>query len=127
VERMLSKAKNGETLTVVDDLVTSPTYTTDAAHTIRGLLEAEAPSGTYHVVNGGACSWYRFAEAILQAAGITADLRPTTIEALKPKARRPMYTALTSSKLAASGLRPMRPWRDALVEYLSVKRDEVLA
>jgi len=127
VERMLSKANAGETLTIVDDLVTSPTYTVDAASTIRGLIEAEVPSGTYHVTNAGACSWYRFAETILQEAGITADLRPTTIAALNPKARRPKYTALTSAKLGASGLSQLRSWRDALVEYLSVKRDEVLA
>ncbi len=125
VETILAKAGCGEVLAFVDDVVMSPTYAADAARAIRLLVEAVAPPGTYHVTNAGACSWYAFAAEILHRAGLAADLRPTTLEALAPRARRPRYSALASQRLPAIGLTPLRPWPDALAAYLSARGVEI--
>lgn len=119
VEVVLARAGRGEILTFVDDVVMSPTYAVDAARAIRLLVEAAAPSGTYHVTNAGTCSWYAFAGEILRLAGVRADLRATTLAELAPKARRPHYSALTSQRLPALGLKPLRPWQEALAAYLT--------
>ena len=119
VEVILAKAGRGEVLSFVDDVVMSPTYAVDAARTIRLLVEAAAPSGTYHVTNAGACSWYAFAAEVLRLAGVKADLRTTTLAELAPKARRPHYSALTSQRLSALGVKPLRPWQEALAAYIT--------
>lgn len=119
VEMVLAKAGRGEVLTFVDDVVMSPTYAVDAACAIRSLFEAAAPSGTYHLTNAGACSWYAFAGEILRLSGVKADLRATTLAALAPKARRPHYSALASRRLPALGVEPLRPWQEALAAYLT--------
>jgi len=121
VEMVLGKAERGEPLVVVDDVVMSPTYAEDAARAIRGLVEAQAPHGVYHLTNTGACSWYAFAVEILRATGVTADLKPTTIEAFAPKAARPRYSALASRALIGVGLESLRPWPEALRAYLEAR------
>jgi dTDP-4-dehydrorhamnose reductase len=121
VEMVLGKAERGEPFVIVDDVVMSPTYAEDAARAVRGLVEAEAPHGIYHVTNAGACSWYAFAVEILRATGVTADLKPTTIEAFAPKAARPRYSALASRALIGAGLESLRPWPEALRAYLEAR------
>ncbi len=121
VETMLAKARRGEVLTVVDDVTMSPTYTLDAAVAICRLVDAGAQSGVYHLTNTGACTWYEFAGEILRQSGITAVLNPTSIAAMSPKAPRPRHSALTSRRLRAYGLPPMRLWREALATYLEAR------
>ena len=127
IEVMLGKAERGEPLVVVDDVVMSPTYTEDAAQTIRWLIEAHAPHGVYHVTNAGACTWYAFAVEVFRATGVQADLRPVTLESFGAKAPRPRYSALASSALISAGLAPLRPWREALHTYLKTRSVKALA
>jgi len=121
VETVLGKAERGEPLNMVDDVVMSPTYAEDAARAVRGIIEAQAPFGIYHLTNTGACSWYDFAGEILREAGITADLRPIALENFAPKAARPRYSALSSRALVAAGFQPLRPWKQALHDYLTTR------
>jgi dTDP-4-dehydrorhamnose reductase len=121
VEMVLHKAERGEPLVVVDDVVMSPTYTADASRAIRGLVEAVAPHGVYHVTNAGACSWYTFALEILRLGGFKVNIRPTTLAAFAAKTPRPPYSALASNTLRAAGLAPLPPWREALQAYLNTR------
>ena len=69
VETMMTKAKKNESITVIDDMWMSPTYTKDAAAILKGILELQLPYGTYHATNKGYCSWYQFAQEIFQVTG----------------------------------------------------------
>lgn len=120
VETMLAKAARGESIEVVDDIVMSPTYAADAAHLLVALLVKRASPDTYHLANAGACSWYEFANAIFEIAGVEARARATKSATTVGKARRPAYSALASSKLVEPDMRP-RPWREALAAYLKAK------
>ncbi len=117
VETMLAKATAGEEISVVDDQVFSPSATHDMAERILLLLEREVPPGTYHVTNAGSCSWYRFARAIFELAGVEARLSPRP--AGDQGVRRPRYSVLLDTKSARLGLPPSRPWREALAWYLA--------
>jgi dTDP-4-dehydrorhamnose reductase len=124
VERMLQLAGEGRDLKVVDDQVSAPTFTADLAATIVELLVAgpdRAPYGTYHITNAGEVSWYAFARAIFELAGVDAKLAPTTSAAFGAKAVRPSYSVLANDALRAAGIAQPRPWRDALGEYLALK------
>jgi len=120
VETMITKAKKNETITVIDDMWMSPTYTKDAASTLKGILEMQLPFGVYHATNKGYCSWYQFAQEIFQITSLNPALMPIKTEQLSLKARRPRFSALTSTKLSRYNLEP-REWKEALRAYLIEK------
>jgi dTDP-4-dehydrorhamnose reductase len=117
VDRILEKAAAGAELTVVDNVITSPTYTRDLAAMILELLHSGAESGTYHAVNEGIASWFDLSQAALAAAGIPARVTPTQEQAFT-SAARPLYTPLTCT-LPEPARRHSRPWRAALAEYVA--------
>jgi dTDP-4-dehydrorhamnose reductase len=120
VEMMLAKAKRGEAIHVVDDQVLTPTYTVDLANQISRILSTNH-YGLFHMTNEGSCSWYEFARAIFDLAGIEADLSPTTSDLYKTAAIRPRYSVLENERLKELGLNQMRHWREALAAYLREK------
>lgn len=117
VETMLKKARNHEPIQVVNDQTVTPTATADLARQLAVLL-GTTHEGLFHVTNEGACSWYEFASAIFQIAGLSANLSPTTSAGYKTPARRPRYSVLENQRLKDLGLNRMLPWREALAEYL---------
>jgi dTDP-4-dehydrorhamnose reductase len=120
VETMLRVAREGKPLRVVDDQVLSPTYTKDLAAKILELIGSDR-YGLFHISNSGECSWYAFARAIFELAGVDADLKPTISEEYPQKARRPPYSVLDNDALRNLGLALLRPWREALGDYLVEK------
>jgi dTDP-4-dehydrorhamnose reductase len=119
-ELMITKARAGDRLRVVDDQVLSPTFTYDLARTIGELIR-EQSLGLLHVTNDGECSWYELACAAIEAAGIDASIEPVPTVIPEGKARRPAYSALTSEKLSSNSRQLLRPWQDALGVYLREK------
>lgn len=120
VETMITKAKKNETITVIDDMWMSPTYTKDAASILKGILELQLPYGTYHATNKGYCSWYQFAQEIFQLTGLNPTLTPIKTEQLSLNARRPRFSALKGTKLSSYNIEP-REWKEALRAYLIEK------
>jgi len=120
VETMIKKARNGEEIKVVADMVMSPTHTRDLAEIIKKILIKKLPSGIYHAANQGQCSWYEFAKTIFETLEMEANLSPTKTSTLQSKARRPMYSPLVSIKLGKHGLE-MKNWKEALTDYLVEK------
>ncbi len=117
VETMITKAKKNEPITVVDDMWMSPTYTKDAASTIKKIMEAKLPFGTYHATNQGYCTWFQFAKEIFQITDQDATLTRIKTGQLTMKAKRPRFSALKSIKLPTHGIN-MKGWKEALHDYL---------
>jgi len=120
VEAMLAKARRGEQISVVDDLVMAPTSAVDASALMVALAMRRAPFGVYHLSNAGACSWCEFAAAIFEDAGLDVRPTPTVSDPATTRAKRPAYSVLASERLDAVGLHA-RPWRDGLRDYLIAK------
>jgi dTDP-4-dehydrorhamnose reductase len=119
-ELMLSKARSDGSVRVVTDQVLAPTYTADLAATILRLIEMDA-SGLFHVTNSGECSWFEFARTTFALAGVSCDMEPIATHQSGRAARRPAYSALTSSRLPEVGVGLLRPWQEALRDYLRAK------
>lgn len=120
VSGVLSKARVQKEIPVVNDQFGSPTCATDAAQVIKKLVDVRAPWGVYHVANTGMCSWYEFAGAVLEYAGIrNVKFIPTKTPDVSATVRRPMRSALVSTRLSAVGIPSLRPWQEALKEYIS--------
>jgi len=119
VKAILGKADAGDTMRVVDDQVGCPTYAPDLAEAVRVAL-THGLTGTFHLTNAGACSWYEFAREILLLAAHPLDrLSPMSSGSLDRPARRPALSVLESPAWRAAGLAPLRPWRDALRDMLA--------
>jgi dTDP-4-dehydrorhamnose reductase len=96
---------------VVDDQVGQPTWTVDLADLVLRLVEAGAPTGVYHGTSSGQVSWFGFAQAIVEAAGMDpAIVSPTTsVDFVRP-AQRPSWSVLGHGALDAIGVAPIRDW-----------------
>jgi dTDP-4-dehydrorhamnose reductase len=119
-ELMLNKARTEGFVRVVTDQVLSPTFTADLALKTKELIEHDAV-GLFHLTNDGECSWYEFARGAFDLAGVEAEMEPIESGQFRQRARRPSYSALTTARLQNMGLSPLRPWKEALSDYLRTK------
>ena len=117
VKTMLSLAKAHDTIRVVDDQVGSPTYTFDLARLLVDMVLTDR-YGIYHATNEGICSWYDFACAIFEEAGVDVKVIPVSTEEYAAKAPRPANSRLDKEKLTENGFEKLPPWRDALKRFL---------
>ncbi|MBU2573073.1 MAG: dTDP-4-dehydrorhamnose reductase [Elusimicrobia bacterium] len=118
VTLMLEKAKNGETIKVVGDQFGLPTYTHDLALKIKELIDKNAPAGIYHMANSGPCSWHEFAKKIFELAKLAPNLEQIKSGDGLSKIKRPEYSVLTSENLKREGIKNMRPWQEALGDFM---------
>ena len=124
VETMLRAAAAGRALRVVADQIVAPTAARDVAVATLALVAGAAPYDLYHCTASGETSWYDYARAIFDIAGVSADLSPTTAAAYGAPARRPAYSILDNAKLEAAGAPRPRHWREALAEYLASRQPD---
>ena len=120
IETMLILAKERDELRVVNDQVFSPTCTRDLARKIAQLITTDY-YGIFHITSRGACSWYHFTTEILKLAGVKTRVVPITSEQYPQKARRPRYSVLNNYHLRLLGMDDMRPWQEALRDYLEAR------
>ena len=120
VETMIRVGKEKGTLRVVSDQTMSPTATKDVADVIINMIKKDIAPGIWHVVNSGAATWYEFARQIIDRSGVQASVSPIASSEFPTAARRPSYSVLDNSKVC-NAVYSMRPWQDALDEYLMAK------
>jgi len=118
-EVMLNKARAEGVVRVVTDQVLSPTFTADLARKTKELIEHDAV-GLFHLTNAGECSWFEFARESLDLAGVEAKMEPISTAQMQRRAHRPSYSALATTRLGEAELSPMRPWEDALSDYIQI-------
>lgn len=117
---MLALAAERDTVQVVDDQRGQPTWTADLARQAVALLDATAPPGIYHGTSAGETTWFGFAQAIFQAAGLDpARVEPTDSAHFRRAAPRPAYSVLGHDAWRRARLRPIRSWRDALQDAIT--------
>jgi dTDP-4-dehydrorhamnose reductase len=112
---MLRLAADHDTVNVITDQVGQPTWTSDLAKQTVALLDSGTSSGIFHGTNSGQASWFDFARAVFEDAGLDpARVHETDSASYVRAAPRPTYSVLGHDGWAAVGLSPMRNWQDAL-------------
>ena len=93
---ILRKAMAGESLSVVNDQVGSPTTTEQLALFLIQIVKKAPPYGLYHCAGEEALSWYAFAKKILQEHQLDVPLVAT----ITPSGgiKRPRFSALATEK-----------------------------
>ena len=117
IHAILKRARETGTVRVVTDEVGNPTAAADLAEAIGRLIHT-GQFGTYHFVNSGACSRWAFATEILRQAGVDAANVPILSSAFQRASSPPPFGALHNYNGAALGI-TLRPWPEALAEYLA--------
>jgi len=114
--------RGDRSLRAVDDKFGSPTYGKDMVAGIQRLLETNH-HGLFHMANaGGPCSRYDVALAIRDALGRSdLDVEPVSSAYFPLPAPRARSEAMTNYKLQLLGHDWMRPWQEALVEYVTTE------
>lgn len=124
VQHMLGQIVAGaKVIRAVNDRWGTPTYTHDFALNLFRLLDTKR-YGTYHMVCEGFGTRFDVARALLDICGqgsIELVPVPSSYFAANYFAPRPVSEMMTNANLAALGINMMRPWRDALEDY--VKRE----
>jgi dTDP-4-dehydrorhamnose reductase len=124
VKTILRLAHEHEKLAFVDDQRGQPTFADDLARMIRQLVVERRP-GLFHVTNQGTVSWFEFARAVLEIAGLDpARVRPIATADLDPArpAPRPANSVLDNAALRLSGLPLLPHYYDSLRHLLAALR-----
>jgi dTDP-4-dehydrorhamnose reductase len=119
VQAILREAQRQKVLRVVSDQIGAPTYTRDLAVSLVDVALARI-HGIVHLTNADWCSWYDFARAIIEEAGLEGvQVEPLSSSEYVTPARRPANSRLLDTRARSFGIAPRPHWRDALRRYLA--------
>jgi dTDP-4-dehydrorhamnose reductase len=122
VATILKKAQTEKELRVVNDQKGSPTYTGDLAEGLATLVGIKDAKGIVNVTNTQSCTWFEFAETILRLKNVgDVTVYPVTSEQFKVPAKRPANSILASDRYLRLTGKTLRPWKEALVDYLALR------
>jgi dTDP-4-dehydrorhamnose reductase len=125
VDAILKRALEGQELSAVADKYASPTFTLDAARWLYALLWKTEAGGVIHLCNSGSCSWQEYGQHAIDcavSAGVhleskkVAPIRMADLKAFI--ARRPVYSAMDTSKLGQMTGLGVRSWQEAVEDYV---------
>jgi dTDP-4-dehydrorhamnose reductase len=129
----LDQALSRKSVAAVDDKVSSPTYTLDFVQWIRPLLFEVPMGGVVHLCNPGGCSWREYAQWAIDSAreeGVrfkAREIQPITLDSMTAfLARRPIYTVLATGKFSTMTGLSVRPWKDAVRDFVRWKFSRTL-
>ena len=117
VEARRREAETTDLLKSAGDKVGSPTYTLDLAKQIISLINADL-AGTYNVVNEGCASRYQYVSEIVKLFKYTAKVEFVNSNEFPRKANMPDNECLENLNLTLNGQNHMRPWTEALNDYI---------
>jgi dTDP-4-dehydrorhamnose reductase len=103
-------------INVVADQIGTPTYAADLADAIVKIIpqmNAEN-SGIYHFTNEGVCSWYDFANEIMDLSNLNCVVNPIKSSQYPTPAARPFYSVLDKDKIKSVFGINIKHWKDGL-------------
>jgi len=123
VKTMLRLGTEKPEIGVIVDQIGTPTNAADLASVLLKIIDISSKdekafiSGIYHYSNEGVASWYDFAKAIFEIAGIKCKVNPIATEDYPSPVPRPPYSVLNKSKIKINFDIQIPHWRDSLLEY----------
>ena len=118
VSKLIQRAKNNNTVKVVDDQTGSPTATTQVSKAICIMLDKK-PTGLFHFANSGYVSRYDMAEFIFDNLMMNVDLEPCKTNDYILPAARPLNSRFDCSKIAELLDEQIESWQTVLERFLN--------
>lgn len=115
VKTMLRFGREREEMRVIWDQVGTPTYAIDLAACLLHIIQTGSTEyGIYHYSNEGVTSWYDFAVAIFELAGLRTRTIPIRTAEYPTKATRPAYSVMDKTKAKTKLGVAIPHWRQSL-------------
>lgn len=113
-------AAKHRSLRVVNDEFGNPTYAPDVANALVDLVQTKC-YGIYHLVNDGYASRYEWAQTLFELTGPQIEMTPIPSSEWPRPTSPPNHAVLINQAAAALGIR-LRPWQEALAQYVQEAR-----
>lgn len=125
---VVDRARRGERIRAINDMVGTPTYARDLARRLHQLALLDLP-GTYHVVSSGdGASFEQFAREAFALANLDCDLlESVSLNSLRRPASRPRNSCLRCLLSEAIGFEPLPDWKAALGDFLATESTALTA
>ena len=115
--QVMGWAKEKETLSIVDDQYSAPTYSYDLAY-YSHLLFSKKKQGIYHLTNDGVASKYDQAAYLLKKINWKGTLTRAKSSDFNLLAKRPVFSKLNTTKIKATLNETIPTWEDGIDRYL---------
>ena len=116
-KQVISWSKSRDTLNIVDDQVSAPTYSVDLAEFSWKLIQTEK-YGLYHITNNGEASKYDQAKYVLEKIGWKGKLNRAKTKDFNLPAKRPKYSKLSSAKVEKLLGEKIPTWQSGIDRFL---------
>ena len=116
-KQVINWSKNKDELSIVDDQISSPTYSKDLAYYSWELIKTKK-YGLYHLSNTGEASKYDQGKYVLDKIGWQGKLNRAKTKDFNLKAQRAEYTKLDSSKLEKAIGKKIPSWENGIDRFL---------
>jgi dTDP-4-dehydrorhamnose reductase len=117
VRTMARLGRHKDSLAVVHDQRGRPTSAEHLAATSLALVRQGA-RGTLHVTDGGECTWYELARAVIERVNPACTVTPCTTAEFPRPAKRPAYSVLDLGPTEAL-VGPMPPWQAHVADVVA--------
>lgn len=117
IHKMSEWARDKEYLKIACDEFSVPTYTNTIVDVTLQAIE-QGITGRYHLTNAGFCSRYDWAKLILTVLSIDKFIRPVSMDTFQLPAKRPKFSAMSSSRLKQLLNVNIPSWQDAVTSFL---------
>lgn len=117
IETVIGLSQKNKSIKIVEDQVSSPTYTGDVARVIEKLIEKSPHYGVYHFSGRGEASKYKQAKWIIKYFNINTVVLPCKSSAFPTPAKRPHYSYLSKNKIEKALSIRVRSWQKMQEEY----------
>ena len=121
-KQVISWSKSRDTLNIVDDQVSAPTYSVDLAEFSWKLIQTEK-YGLYHITNSGEASKYDQAKYVLEKIGWEGKLNRAKTEDFNLPAKRPEYSKLSSEKVEELLGEKIPTWQSGIDRFLEEMKE----
>jgi len=129
VPAVLKAIEQKTPLKVVTDKIGSLTYVEDLSQAICTIIRLILSGGydfekarILHITNNGICTWWDIGRFIVDYFKADLELKPTLLAEFPFKAKRPKYSALDNTRFEQITGQCLRPWPEALKEYLQCRK-----
>lgn len=116
-KQVINWSKSKDELSIVDDQISSPTYSKDLAYYSWELIKTKK-YGLYHLSNDGEASKYDQGKYVLDKIDWQGKLNRAKTKDFNLKAKRAEYTKLDSSKLEKVIDKKIPSWENGIDRFL---------
>lgn len=114
-------AQKNRILRISADEVSVPTSAEDLVLVTLKALDLNL-KGLYHLTSSGYASRYEMAKYFLKAAGLNVLVIPVPLSCFAPKVARPLFSAMSSAKIAADTGLTIPHWQQGIDNYIKMSK-----